>query len=116
MGEEEKAEEQAEEQEEEKVEEAEEEKVEEAEEEKVEEEEQPPEDPPKERLEATFSKKWKGYYIQNGNKGKMPKFEINFAEEVNEEGMIPFAAEGEDNPGAYSISGQFNPEDNSISL
>ena len=46
----------------------------------------------------------------------MPKFEIDFAEEVNEEGMIPIAAEGEDNPGAYSISGQFNPEDNSISL
>ena len=109
-------EEKVEEQEEEQAEEQAEEQEEQAEEEEEEEEEQPPEDPPKERLEALSSKEWKGYYIQNGNKGKMPKFEINFAEDANEEGFIPIEAEGEDDPGAYTISELFNSEDNSLNL
>ena len=73
------------------------------------------EEPPKERLEALNSEEWKGYYIQGGNKHKMPKFSLVFAEEVNEEGLLTIEAEGED-VGEYKINGTFNPEDNTATL
>ena len=68
------------------------------------------------RLPALNYTEWKGYYMQNGRKGKMPKFSLIFGEEPNEEGLIPVEAEGEDQPGAYTINGTFNPEENSVSL